>query len=266
MDLIGTLMKGSAPTYTPADISGAPAKATGINQANLPAAEQLASGVNVFNQEQVLKMLNMAIPDYSKIMAASEGVINAQLSGGWLPGEKAALQDLGASVAARSGAAGSQFGAFSTLGLGYAALEQRANAGISNAQSWLKTADALTKAPVFDVTKMFLSPMDVANFDATQHELQYESQLMKWMQPNALQQAGRTLAGVGGTVAGSGILNGFGQTPQTQNNGMYLPQAQQNNFMAEFYGQTGTTGAAIPSVAASVPDYSVGSGFAPGSF
>lgn len=230
LEFIGTLIKGSAPTYAPVDLSSAAGQSIAYNENVLPKAKALAGDVNVFNEEQVLKALRTAIPDYDKMMAQSESIINAEETGQFAPGEKRALEDLGASLGIKSGTVGSTFSDMTTLGLGFDALERRYNEGVNSSARWLQLANQMTRAPLMDLTSMFVSPMQAAEFVAKQHELQFESQLGKWMQPNAFQAAGQTLAGVGGTYAASegfGLQSGGGNEDYTDHDlsGNYGPSS-----------------------------------------
>ena len=201
--MIGDLTKDKRPVYQPVDLSSAAGEAQKFDLAQLPGAQSLASQVNTFNQAEVLKALNTAIPDYNKLMSEQKGVIEAQLGGEFAPGEQDAIARLGAAVGVSSGSPGSDFSKFSTLGLGFKSLEDRYNQGINSAQRWLQTAHAMTKAPLMDVTSMFISPMQAAEFTAKQHELAYESALGAWSDPNKLQLAGSDIAGIGGALSGA---------------------------------------------------------------
>lgn len=202
--MIGDLTKDKRPLYQPVDLSSAAGEAQKFDLAQLPGAKELAGQVNTFNQAEVLKALNTAVPDYNKLMAEQKDVIEAQLTGEFSPGEQDAIARLGAAVGVSSGTPGSDFSKFSSLGLGFRALEDRYNQGINSAQRWLATAHAMTKAPLMDVTSMFISPMQAAQFNAQQHELAYESALGAWSDPNKLQLAGSDIAGIGGSLSGAG--------------------------------------------------------------
>lgn len=207
MDFVGTLMKGKPPKYQPVDLATAAQEGVTFNRQVLPQAEAMATDVNAFQQKQVLDALKTAIPDYEKLMGEQKGVIEDMIAGRLPSSVVDEIQNKAAAFGVSSGTAGSDFaGAAGLRQLGVNMLNY-AQAGLTSADRWLKTAYSMTRSPIMDVTSMFISPMASANFVAQQHELQYESELGGWMQPNALQSAGRTLAGVGGSFAGSG---GFG--------------------------------------------------------
>lgn len=204
---IGDLLHPDRPAYKPVDLTSAATGVQNTNAALLAGNETLAKQVDVFSQDQVMKALKTAIPDYEKLMGEQKGVFEAQLKGDFAPGEREALQNMGAALGITSGTAGSDFSKFTTLGLGFHALEQRYNQGVSSAMNWLKTAYHMTKAPLMDVTAAFVPMTFGMNFEAEQAKLDYESQLGIWAQPNAWQMTGQHISNAGadwGGGAGTG--------------------------------------------------------------
>lgn len=202
--MIGDLTHGKMPTYQPVDLSAETSKTIAMNQSNAPAAEQLTATTNAFNQDQVLKMLATAIPDYQRLMQEQLGVIEPGLRGELPQGVLDTLRNQSAAYGVSSGTTSrSQFSGYRGLRqIGLSALTY-AQQSVNSAQSWLKTAETMTKAPTMNVASMFVTPMEGAAFDAAQHEMLFQNTLSKWSQPNALQVAGKDIAGIGGALSGA---------------------------------------------------------------
>lgn len=158
--VVGGLLKKKVnpPNYTPTDPGTEAGKAIAANQKNLPAATQLASATNEANQNELLKRLREAIPNFDKIQSnVSQNI--ADQTAGQLP--KDVVDLINRSAAAQNvagGVSGSGFGrnlAPRDLGLTSLQLMQQ---GFSNANQWLATQRATTIAPQFDVSNMFITP------------------------------------------------------------------------------------------------------------
>jgi hypothetical protein len=124
----------------------------------LPALENLASGVNAFNAEQIQKMLQSAIPNYNELTAGVSGNINSMLKGEIPQDVQDAIQSNAASKAISGGYSGTGMShnlVARDLGLTSLDLIQK---GIGSAESWLKTAAAITEPNFFNVASMFVTP------------------------------------------------------------------------------------------------------------
>lgn len=206
ISMFGDLQHAKMPTYQPVDLGVETAKTIAMNQSNAPAAEQLTATTNAFNQAEVLKMLNTAIPDYQRLMAEQLGVIEPGLKGELPQGVLDQLRNQSAAYGVGSGTVGSQFQGYRGLRqLGLSSL-QYAQQSVNSAQTWLRTAEQMTKAPQMNVASMFVTPMEGAAFDAQQHELLFQNQLDRWSQPNELQIIGRDIAAAGGGLMGSSSM------------------------------------------------------------
>lgn len=139
------------PDYQRVDPGQEQLGAVANNQAILPRAQQLASNVNQFNMEQVMKALEFAMP--GGVASVRENIAN-QLAG------NADMADLQAGIRGATaagynlGVPGSQFNRFGVAGqLGRSVAQQRQQ-GLQN----FLALSQVTKAPQFDVSSMFLTP------------------------------------------------------------------------------------------------------------
>ncbi len=191
-------------------------QALDINQAVLPQAEALASDVNAFNQDELSKMLERALPGGS---AAITRNISDALAGRLSDAELAQLQRGSAEWGAGHGVGGSPFAygkdLLSKMGTAY----QRTQEGFATAQRWLSQATA----PLADVSRAFLSPQQLLSFNVSERDMSYQNQLLKNQvaaapDPNMVQLAQgfdnffQTWSSIGTGMLG-GMGGGGGGTP-----------------------------------------------------
>ncbi len=125
------------------------------NKAALPGAQGLASSINQFNQDEWLKAIKFAFPDFDSARDQVQQNIGSQLRGEIPIGDRNLLQIKDAAKAFSGGYSGSgQHGALVARDLGTTTLNVM-NQGQNALQSWLSTV----KAPgQFDVSSMFITP------------------------------------------------------------------------------------------------------------
>jgi hypothetical protein len=168
---------GSKPSYKTPTKSAA--EALKGNLANLPAAEELGSKVNTFNQDQLLAMLRKANPNFDTTLASQNDLLNQQLGviQGQLKGEVPQsvadqLQLRDAAKAVRGGYAGSgaarnlearDFG-LTSLDITNRAL-QSASSWVDSASRWTSNTAALTQPAMFNVGSAFISPQQQFDFN-----------------------------------------------------------------------------------------------------
>lgn len=132
------------------------------NLRNLPEAERLASRVNAFNSDELLKTMEKMLPGYGALRDQVTGSL-ASMARGEIPKDvENQLLRRAAERGITLGTAGSKFQSYDTLrNLGLTSLDilQR---GVAGAASWVQAAP---RAPQFDVSSMFFTP---------QQRLQYE--------------------------------------------------------------------------------------------
>lgn len=154
-------------------------KALAANQAAIPGAENIATQVDLFNQNQIDKMLSSVIPNYKAITGNVSRNI-ASLTAGQIPQD--VQQAIASSDASRSLSGG--FGGTGAgrnlqardLGLTSLDLTQR---GLSSAESWIRNASSIYEAGNFNVASMFITPAQQASFDVEERNSQFQ---MEWMQ------------------------------------------------------------------------------------
>lgn len=178
MALIGTAIAGAlgafgdkpkVPRFVPIDLAAEQAKTISQNAANLPGAEALASRVNLFNQSEYDKMLEASLPGYADIKGRVSKNIQSELAGE-IPDDVAqAIQRRSASQSFNGGFAGSGMAKNLTardLGLTSLNLTQQ---GLDSSLRWMSQA----KAPQFDVTSMFISPVQRAAFSVNERDTKF---------------------------------------------------------------------------------------------
>lgn len=164
LDIIGSLIQ-HGPDVPPAphvNLDVQQTKSILANQRDLPAIENLASGVNAFNSEQLQKMLEGAIPMYSSLVSGVSGNIESMLKGELPQDVKDQIQNSAAARALSGGYSGSGMAnALTARDLGLNSLSL-INQGISSAESWLGTMKQVATPSQFDVTSMFITPQQRA--------------------------------------------------------------------------------------------------------
>ena len=128
------------------------------NLASFNAAKGLASSYNDFMQAQVAKQLQ-AVPGFTDLSSTMAKNLAAQLRGEISTSDAAASQRSSAARALGLGIGGSQSGAALTarnLGLTQYQVQQNAQA---QTPGYLTSMSNLTRAPMYDFSNVFLSPM-----------------------------------------------------------------------------------------------------------
>jgi hypothetical protein len=145
------------PTYTNT-LTGSQSQAIASNQAALPAAEALASGVTSFNTQQLTSLLNQQMPGFSANSNQIQQNISSELQGK-LPTD--VLQNIQSSDAAQAltgGFGGSGLsGNMTAKDLGLTSL-QLMSQGQSAEQSWSSQIDSMFAPGMGNVSSMFISP------------------------------------------------------------------------------------------------------------
>lgn len=157
--LIGSLLfpekKPVVPSAPHVDIDSATTGAIGAAKSNLPSLEQLASSINEFSSDELLKNLNKVLPGYSEIMGKEKGKIDDFLSGKLpkdvsdLIGQRAAEMGI-----ARGTAGGSVDSETELRNLGLTSLDM-IKTGFDSASRWMSQA---AKPAQFDFTQFMLTP------------------------------------------------------------------------------------------------------------
>lgn len=202
-DLLGTVLGGvekpKVPTFKPINVQTEGAKAIAANLENLPAAENLASQYNLFNTEQIQKMLEQAIPGYASLTGKVTSVIGSEVAG-QIPKDVSAqvqLSDAAKALAGGYSGAGMHGNLVARdLGLTSLDLTQR---GLSAAESWISTMDRLFAPGQFNLSSMFITPQFQTQVDIQQQESQWG---VNWLKNQIAAMADPTMEAVGQAVGG----------------------------------------------------------------
>jgi len=157
--------KPTVPAFTPTDIRTVQSKTIAANLANLSGAEKLGGAVNVWTQDQ-LRRITEGILGPGTMGQIQSNI--ADLVAGKLP--ESALQRAQLRGAAKSlgmGVAGSEFGA----GMALAGIREdqlrNMETGFSQALQWVNA----TKAPMFDLSAMQISPSQAYGIAAEENAM-----------------------------------------------------------------------------------------------
>ena len=175
MSLIGGLIqkRPDVPEFKPVDAQAQQMKVISGNQAALPEAQKMASGINAANQDMLLENLRKAVPGYDKISANASKLVEDYTA----PGIPKDIQDLirrkSTARALEGGFGGSQAATNLELrNLGLTGLEL-AGKKLGAAESWLGFARQNIMAPQFDVSSMFLSPQQQISLAVGERDKQF---------------------------------------------------------------------------------------------
>lgn len=198
-------------------------RAVGGNIDVLPSAQSLARDVNTFNQEEIQRMLEMAMPGYSKLRDRGTQTITDFVSGRIPEDVSRAIQTRGAARATYGGFGGSGMSRNLTArDLGLTSLDLMGK-GLSSAERWIQMSRTL--APTFDVTSMFLSPTFQAQFASgerdkrlgymnTKKQFEYATDPMRKVESSVADFADvlgtALMAYMGGGIGGMGAMGAAG--------------------------------------------------------
>lgn len=252
--IAGTLLtykKPKVPKYREVNLEGEQTSAINQNIASLPKLQGLASKINEFSSDELLKSLEKMFPGYADMLAKGGDIINQQLSGEIPEDVAKQIQRHSAEKAVGGGYAGSDFaGALEARDLGITSLNITNNA-LNSASRWLSQVKAGT--PQFDFTQMFVTPQqriqvklqeNAAKFNRDMIKSQVDAMPEAWeaalatlfdnieeMGSSALMMYAGAGMGGGGAPKGGGGGGGGGGAASTQNaalqNYNYTPAQQQ---------------------------------------
>lgn len=156
--ILGGLLQDrpNVPEFKPISVQDSQTKAIAGNTASLPALKTQAADINTFTQNEIQRMLELAMPGYAKLRDSGTRTIS-DLVAGKIPGDVA-------SQVLRNSASRSLYGGFGGTGmsrnlsardLGLTSLDLIGK-GLDTASRWI--AAARTNAPTFDFSRMFVTP------------------------------------------------------------------------------------------------------------
>jgi hypothetical protein len=176
-------------------------QAIAANTASLPASETMASGANLFNEQQIQSMLKLEFPN----MASATGNISSNIASetaGQLPADVSqAVWDSGAAKALGLGVGGSGAGAdLVAKDLGLTSL-QLTEQGLSDAEGWMKTSASLFEPSMVTAQSMFISPEQQYQATNQQNEQQWN---VKWLGNQIAAQGNPLMGALGGLLGSAG--------------------------------------------------------------
>lgn len=195
---------------------------TAANATTFAGAKGLASDYNAFMRSQVQQALQQGVPGYQGITQQLSANLQSQLRGELTGSDLAATQRASAAQGLGLGLGGSQAGAaLSARNIGLRQYQVQQNAQ-QQAPGYLNTMASLTRAPMFDPSTMFMSPMQRA-------QLSWQNQSAAWNVQNMRNQMAvqpdpwmKALAGFGDsllTAAGSYFTMGTGNFSSPSSSG-----------------------------------------------
>ena len=216
----GNVMKKkvTVPIFNEVNAQAQQEKAIEGNLSALPEASRLASGVNEFNQAELLKQLRNAIPNYDQLQQRGSDIVTEFSA----PGVPKDIQDLiqrkSSAKALGGGYGGSQSHTNLELrDLGLTGLEL-AGKKLNAIESWLGFAKQNAMAPMMDVTSMFITPQQQISLAVSERDKRFNrdfaASVLKAQQHwrtymgNEFVEFGGTLKGVGAGMMGGGMGGG----------------------------------------------------------
>lgn len=228
--LLGGGKKPQIPAFRPVDIDKEQLAATEGNIRNLDKTQELVTKTNSFNQEELRRMLRVAIPNYDALVGKGGDVVASYLAGE-IPSD--VVGQIRRNAAERSGAGGYQGSGMSrnleARDLGLTSL-QLTQTGLGAAERWLQGVKALSVPGQFDVSAMFLSPAQRVNATVANNTGQFNRDLMAANITAApdptMSRIGGLFSQIGGSLFGAGMTSAFSQPTQSIGQQMQIAAAR----------------------------------------
>lgn len=214
-EIIAGLLRGKPdlPGFNPINVQEEQQKAIAGNAAALPGLENQASGINLFNQQQLQTMLERSIPGYNATKQKISGVIDSELSGEIPKDVQGRIQDSAAARALGGGYGGSgAHGSLVARDLGLTSL-QLTQQGITSAETWMQNVNNLENPKLFDFSNMFVTPGMQIQTDTNERNAQFQHDWTKnqidwqsslgYLAGNEIQTDSSQLNSMIGSVVGS---------------------------------------------------------------
>jgi hypothetical protein len=183
----------SVPKWNDVSLTGAQTQAIGANQASLGSIENLATGVNQFNQEQLTQLLNSIMPGWSGAAATAGKNIASELKGEIPTDVSQAIQSSDAAKALTGGFGGSGLaGNLTARDLGLTSLDLTGK-GLSSLESWTGMIDKMFAPGEFNIASMFISPEQEFEDTFKNQEMSWGAQ---WMQNQVNAQGDPAMQGL----------------------------------------------------------------------
>ena len=173
--------KPSVPAWNNVNLDEQQTKAITANQASLPGIENLATGVDTFNEQQLTDLLNKVMPGWSGNVDQAQTNISQELQGKVPTDVSNELQSNSAAKALTGGmgfGAGTLGGAGFAKSLGLTSLSLMGQ-GESSLESWTSMVDKMYAPGQLNVSSMFISPQDEFTSTMQNQEMQWSRD---WLQ------------------------------------------------------------------------------------
>jgi len=188
--------------FQPIDLQSEASRAILGNFANMPDAEKLTSAVNTYVQQERMRNLEEAMPEYKGLRKEQLDLIES------INDPKQLLADSqldAAKFRITSGTGESGFGdAYMARQFGLkrreAALQK-----LSALDRWIDAGVKYQKAGEFDLTSMFVTPMQMYQTRTEQDQIKYDRLLNAWGVPTSGEYWSKTLQSRGGQMMGMGV-------------------------------------------------------------
>jgi hypothetical protein len=171
--------KPDVPDFKPINTTDEQRKAVQGNIANFGEISKLAGQANAFNQAELDKMLEAAVPGY-KSMVSGIGAQISKMVNGEIPADVSAQIGRNSAFKSLSGGFGGSGMARNLVArdLGMTSLDIIGK-GIDAGSRWLATARQSAVAPQFDVASMFVSPKDRIGVEMWNRQGKFEQQWLE---------------------------------------------------------------------------------------
>lgn len=222
--LAGGLLSGGSkpdvPIFQRVDPDAEQSAAIEGNLKNFEKASQLSTQTNVYNQQELRRMLRVAIPGYDDIVKKGSGLIQSYLAGE-IPAD--VTQQIQRNAAERAGASGYGGSGMARnleardLGLTSLQLTQQ---GLDSASRWLAGIKNAAVPQAMSVSSMFLTPAQRINVGQANNAGQFNRDLMAAQvaaapDPTAA-AVGNILTQIGGSLFGAGMQGAFSRQTTAQ--------------------------------------------------
>lgn len=226
--------KPKVPAFNKTDASLEQNLALQNNMANLPQAEQLSEATNFYNQNELDRMLQEAIPGYHSKVAAGSANVDSFLHGELPPDVAAQIKRNTAEKALGGGYGGSGMARnLTSRDLGLTSLDLT-KFGTQLAPQWMASQKALAVPKAFDPASMFLTPAERIGNTQQNNQGQFNRDLYQAQVSAAPDPFMANIGGILSKLGGAGLdyganswLNGGdyggrGFTPSMISNGTSL--------------------------------------------
>lgn len=198
------------------------------NLASFEGAKELASKFNDFSSNELMRRLREAVPEFAGLQKQMASNLAAQLRGELTQSDLASAQREGAAGALGRGLSGQAGAAFNAYNVGKRQFEIQQSAQAQTPE-WLRTVTSLTRAPMYDFSNVFMTPMQRASLSWQNKTTAWNVQNMKnqmAVQPDPWM---KSLAGFGDSLL-TAAASAYGMNPGQSNSQAQMAAGNQWGF------------------------------------